>query len=377
MRPARSLFASAFLTDASLYLVFAAIPFRALELGAGPLGLGALPGLYAAAYMISASQAGRWSDRVPRLRLARFAALGAAVAIAGLAAVRTLPALFAALPLLGVALGFFWSPLQAAVSDRAPGTALAPTLGMFNMSWTMGKGTGLVLGGILTAALSPGAVLLVGGAPLLLTAALLPRGPEPAPPPPPAPGAPDGAVPGAVLRLAWMTNALAYGLVGTVNMHAPRFLLAQGAGPATFGLLLGGVFGVQAVVFARIRGRPVDAAMLAVSLTCAMLAVAAFLGLHGIARGLSVVPFGLATGLAYHASLRASVDRSHGRGRAAGLHETVLGAGSTSVPLLGGWVAARTGSLVAPFLVAAVALALGMIVLARFGRRSGAVRVPA
>jgi hypothetical protein len=220
-------------------------------------------------------------------------------------------------------------------------------------------------------------VLLLGGAPLLLTAALLPREPEPAPPAPPATGRGESAVPDAVLRLAWMTNALAYGLVGTVNMHAPRLLLAQGAGPAAFGLLLGGVFGVQALVFARIRGRRVDTSMLALSLACALLAVGVFLGLGGLARGFMVLPFGLATGLAYHASLRASVDRSHGRGRAAGLHETVLGAGSTCVPLLGGWVAARTGSLVAPFLVAAVAVGLGLLVVVGSGRRPGTARVPA
>ena len=45
MRVPPSLVVSAFLTDASLYLVFAAIPFRALALGAGPVALGAIPGL--------------------------------------------------------------------------------------------------------------------------------------------------------------------------------------------------------------------------------------------------------------------------------------------------------------------------------------------
>lgn len=362
------LFASAFLTDASLYLVFAAIPFRALELGAGSFALGMIPGLYAIAYMVSASCSGRLSDRMPRLRLARLAALTAVVAVLAVAAAPTLPFVFAALPVLGAGLGFFWSPLQAALSDRVETRDLPRALGAFNVSWTTGKGAGLVLGGVLTAALSARSVLLMAAAPLLLSALLLPRDrrlPGTAGADGPADGAAaPGPVPDRVLRLAWMANALAYGLVGTVNMHAPRLFLAQGAGPAEFGILLGAVFGVQTVVFAAVRHRPVGRGMLAVSLGCGLGALALLLGLRGPARGLAAVPFGIATGLAYHASLRASLDRPHGRGRAAGWHETLLGAGSTTVPLLGGWAVAGSGTLEAPFVVAAVLLLAGLGVLA-------------
>ena len=73
MRGAWRLFVAAFLTDSALYLAFAALPFRAIELGAGPSRLGILPTLYAGAYMSCASVAGRLSDRMPRLALARVA----------------------------------------------------------------------------------------------------------------------------------------------------------------------------------------------------------------------------------------------------------------------------------------------------------------
>ncbi len=346
--------------------MFAAIPFRALDLGAGSVALGVIPGLYAIAYMASASCSGRLSDRVPRLRLARIAALTAVAAVLGVAAAPTLPFLFAALPVLGAALGFFWSPLQAALSDRVGTRDLPRALAAFNVSWTTGKGAGLVLGGVLTAAFSARAVLLLAAAPLFLTAVLLPRDGADRRHPDGAAGAASGAgpVPDVVLRLAWMANALAYGLVGTVNMHAPRLFLAQGAGPAEFGMLLGAVFGVQTLVFAFARHRHVGRGMLAVSLACGLGALALLLGLHGPARGLAAVPFGVATGLAYHASLRASLDRPHGRGRAAGWHETLLGAGSTTVPLLGGWAVAGSGALEAPFVVAALLLLAGLGVVA-------------
>lgn len=351
--------------------MFAAIPFRALDLGAGPVSLGVIPGLYAIAYMASASRSGRLSDRVPRLRLARLASLAAVAAVLGVAAAPTLPVLFAVLPFLGAALGFFWSPLQAALSDRAESRDLPGVLGAFNVSWTLGKGTGLVLGGLLTAAFSSRAVLLIAAAPLLLTAAFLPRDRAAHTASAAAPAA-GGPVSDTVLRLAWMANALAYGLVGTVNMHAPRLFLAQGAGPAAFGALLGTVFGVQTLVFLLARDRPVGRGMLGTSLACGVLGLVLFLGTHGLARGLAAVPFGVATGLAYHASLRASLDRPHGRGRAAGWHETLLGAGSTSVPLLGGWAAAGTGSLAAPFVVAGAVLLSGLLIVLA-GRKVRAV----
>jgi MFS family permease len=360
MRACRVLFASAFLTDCSLYLLFAAIPFRALELGAGPVALGAAPGLYAVGYMASAAAAGRLSDRVPRLRLARIAALAAGILAAGLAAAGTLPALYAVLPLLGAAAGFFWSPLQAALSDRALSRELGRALGMFNVSWTSGKGFGLVLGGYLTAALSPRWVLLLGGLPVLLAAALLPRGEAPHAAAP-APEDPHRAAPATLLGLAWMANALAYGLVGTVNMHGARLMLAEGAGPAVFGAFLGAVFGVQVLAFLVFSGRPAGRPLVVAALACAVAAAALFPGLPGAARFLVAIPFGAATGLAYHASLHASLHRPHGRGRAAGLHETLIGAGNSTVPLLGGIAASVSGSLSAPFLVAAALIAAGLV----------------
>ena len=117
---------AAFLQDTALALVFAALPFRATELGAGPVSLGLLPTLYAAGYMLSASLGGRVSDRVPRLALVRRAGLAFSVVAASLAFADRLGVLFALLPLAGLALGFYWSPLQAALArievDGIPGS---------------------------------------------------------------------------------------------------------------------------------------------------------------------------------------------------------------------------------------------------------------
>ena len=88
------LFLAAFLTDASLYLAFAALPFRAMDLGAGSISLGILPTLYAIAYMSTAQLGGRLSDRAPRLVLARF---GCGLFFLGCLALSRAPALAAIL----------------------------------------------------------------------------------------------------------------------------------------------------------------------------------------------------------------------------------------------------------------------------------------
>lgn len=360
MRSHGAFFSAAFLTDASVYLLFAALPFRAIELGAGPIALGAIPGLYAATYMISAANAGRLSDRVPRLALARAAAIGLALGALALAAAPSLPWLLFALPWLGASLGFFWSPLQAALSDRS--RDLSRSLGMFNLSWTLGKGLGLILGGLVTAAMSPRVVLLSGIVPALIVAVILPRRADAGVAVAHAIEPPE-LVSEKFLRLAWLANALAYGFVGTVNVHAPRFLLAQGAGPSFFGLLLGSVFGIQALTFVALKGKRLSASSLSFALFAGVLAGAMLLGLRSWPRLAAAIPFGLMTGVAYHASLHASLSRAHGRGRAAGMHETVLGAGNTTVPLLGGVVAAASGRLDAPLYLAGGVLMLGGVAM--------------
>lgn len=365
---------AAFLNDAALYLTFAALPFRALELGAGPVGLGVLPTLYAVAYMGSAARSGHFSDRFSRLALARIGCILFAVASLALAAAPSLATVYVAIPGLGIALGLFWSPIQAALSDRVPRRDLPRAVAAFNVAWSLGKGSGLLLGGIVAEAFAPRTVFLIAAAPVLVTAIVLGGSGRPAAASaaaaaaPPPEGFPE--LPASRVRLAWMANALAFGLVGTMNVHAPRLLLAEGAGPSAFGVLLGAVFAMQTLTFVGLsRWRPPNEAP-AVALALGLGAVAVFLAAPSPAyRVLAAIPFGLATGIAYDASLHASLGRAEGRGRAAGLHEMILGAGSSLIPLLAGVASRATGSLRAPFLLAGAVLAVGVVVAVTASRR--------
>jgi MFS family permease len=363
------LFVAAFLTDASLYLAFAALPFRAIELGAASIHLGILPTLYALAYMTTATLGGRLSDRIPRLRLARGACALFFLGCLALASAPRMILLFLAIPILGTALGFFWSPVQAALSDRTREGGLSRSVSAFNVSWSLGKGMGLVAGGFLTEALEPQTALLAAGFPVLVTFLILPRSSpvrSEGPPRTPIESSADDSPPSdTFLKLAWMTNAVAFGVGSTMNVHAPKLLLERGAGASEFGVIFGSVFVVQTLTFAALtRHRPRRSSLM---LACAMGAVAlfGFLLAPGIAlRLLSTVPLGVALGLAYQTSIHTSLDRVHGRGKAAGSHETLLGAGSSSLPLLGGALVHATGSLIAPFLLGSGLLMVGLVITA-------------
>jgi MFS family permease len=374
MRGSWRLFVAAFLTDSALYLAFAALPFRAIELGAGPSRLGILPTLYAGAYMCCASVAGRLSDRMPRLALARVACALFVLGCAGIAASPTLPVLFLAIPVLGLALAFFWSPVQAELADRFHGGGLAGAVSTFNVSWSLGKGAGLFVGGLLTEALRPQSALLFAGAPVLVTLAILPRASSMASARAaanaPAAREPDRAT--TFLRLAWLTNAIAFGVGSTMNVHAPKYLLAHGAGPSAFGVLIGSVFLAQTATFAALRTHRPRPRTLVVAYVLAAGTLAAFLSAPTQnLRWAAALPLGIALGLAYQSSIHTSLDRATGRGRAAGLHEMILGAGSSSLPLAGGVFATTTGSLAAPFWLDVGVLVLGLGVVGMALRRTG------
>jgi hypothetical protein len=234
-----------------------------------------------------------------------------------------------------------------------------------------------VTGGLLTDALVPQAAILAAGLPVLATLSILPRwsaGPSQPRAPAPAGGAASGALaatPETLLRLAWMTNAIAFGVGGTMNMHAPKLLLARGAGASEFGLVLGSVFVVQTITFAALsRHRPGTGSLVSAHASGAIALVLFLLAPSLAARLASTLPLGFALGLAYQSSIHASLDREHGRGKAAGSHETLLGAGSSSIPLLGGALAHATGSLAAPFLLGSGLFLAGLSISAalRAGR---------
>jgi MFS family permease len=85
---------------------------------------------------------------------------------------------------------------------------------------------------------------------------------------------------------------------------------------------------------------------------------------------LTAIPIGLGLGLAYHASITYSLTARATRGRRAGIHESLLGIGNFSFPLIGGLLASATGDLRMPYWFCAGMVLIGLGVQQTIWRRA-------
>jgi len=369
----RRLCAASFLVDLAHYLVFGAIPFQAMRLGADPFVLGLIPSLFALTYVGASMIAGRLSDGASRITLVRSGILFFLAVTIALAFASRIEVLLALIPLTGMALGFFWPPAQAAISDETPSHELSRALAEFNVAWTSGKGLGFFLAGAITQAVRPEAAVLSGAIPLAAALFLIPR--RPAAPNADTLAPPRGETPARspsrnLVALAWTANAVAYGVSSTLHVHAPVLMMDRGENALDFGVFLGIVFTVQAVSFAALARRVPGFGDLQKAHAAGILSLVIFLAVPGLVGEMAAaIPLGISLALAYHASLHASLHREKGRGLAAGIHEGVIGIGSSLIPFAGGMMAAK-GDLHSPFVLCLAFLCTAIAVTFVVGRES-------
>jgi len=275
-------------------------------------------------------------------------------------------------------MGFFWSPIQAAMADEATAGGLEGNIGIFNVAWSTGKALGFVLGGVLHARFGESPLMLAGAATTLFVAIVLPRS---RPAGPRGEGEPathcsdmDPRRVQAFLYMAWIANAIAFGVGNTLNIQYPKFLLQYGGGSGSFGIFMGTVFIAQTVAFAFLRGYRGWRCrrLLSYAVQLAIAAGAVLLPfLHVLPLTLLVaIPIGAGLGLAYHASITYSLTAHATRGQRAGIHESLLGIGNFSFPLIGGLLASGTGDLRMPYWFCAVMVLIGLTVQEAIWRRA-------
>lgn len=358
-----------------------------MQLGADPLALGLLAAASTGAYALVVPFSGRAADRLPRLLLARLACVGVILACLALTLADRLPVLIACMPLVGGSIAFFWPSVQAEIADRS--RELGRDVGRFNLSWSLGKGCGFLIGGLLLAAAGPETTLTVSCMILFVMFFLLPladtrlgpvevlarraRGervvesdlPDGTPTPVPPPEVALDPRVGLYRRIAWLANSTAFGLGATLTYHYPGWVALRGWSPRVFGTLLGLVYLTQTIVFAFLMHRPEAwrfrrGALYGPQLV--LLVAMAALPLADFARmGVSAIAIGAGLGVCYCSSLYYSLLATAGRGRNAGTHEALIGVGSMLVPLLGGLLAKATGMAWAPYWTAAAAVGLSLV----------------
>lgn len=148
--------ASGLLSYLVLFGVLFVVPFylqRALHEGPGRAGLEltVMPVLLG----LTAPLAGRWADRVGARPLTVAGMALSAVALAGLAVVgASVTALLTALVLLGVGMGLFTPPNNAAIMTAAPREQSGLAAGVLNMTRGMGTAMGLAFTGLVFGAIA-------------------------------------------------------------------------------------------------------------------------------------------------------------------------------------------------------------------------------
>ena len=129
-------------------------PLRLSSLGASALGIGATFLIAAAAEAVISPAVGHVSDRRGRMFPLRIGLAAAGVVLFGFTLSETVLAVASIVVLSAVALGIFWAPAMAMLSDSAESTGLGQgyAMALINLAWAAGQIAGAAGGGALAKA---------------------------------------------------------------------------------------------------------------------------------------------------------------------------------------------------------------------------------
>jgi MFS family permease len=354
--------------DFTVYIALSLVPLLSRRWGAGPVGLGCIPFVGGISYCLTALVGGRICDRFSRTTVARFG-LGISAATFAAFALATRPwHFYLGLPVVAFGLALFWPALQAAIADESDSRSLARNLGVFNMSWSAGKGLGVLAGGVLVevsggAGFLAAAVIAIG---LFLLMPSVPSGGGGG-----RPVVEGGAAPESRERFraaALVANFAAYGLATTIINLYTLWNGVLGRSGVSYGIVVGSVFLFQTIAFGILIARPTWPYRLlplflpqVVAATGAALLATRWPVVAAVGAGAAA---GLGLGVAYAASIYYSLHVDAARGRRAGLHEAILGSGNLLVPLMGGVAARLAEAAWFPCVFAAAVVAVAVLIQA-------------
>jgi MFS family permease len=283
--------------------------------------------------------------------------------------------LFALAALSGIVLSGFWPSLQAWLGRGKDRRQLLPSVGRFNVAWSLGFLVGPALGGMLYA-VSPDRVFALAAALVgivFLSVSLLPvQEEEPA-----GRGGDEAATLAAARRflpVAWTANFATFFAVGSVRSLFPKLATDLGIAPGSLGWLMALIGLGQVLAFLLISRTDRWQFRLAPLAAIQLLNVA---GLGSLIFGRSPELFaagllgqGALIGATFTASIFYSLHARGPGGRRTGIHEGIVGSGVFIGPLAGGLAAEHVGPR-APYLLAAAVLLAAVVFQAYLLRREG------
>ncbi len=349
--------------DFGVAAILFAVTRRAAELHATGMQLGWLWAMWSLVYAIAVLFTGRLSDRLGRRRIAACGAGVAAMLILSCSFTTNVTILLWLTSGFGAALGAFWPPMIAWLSEGAPNSvALNARLSKFSAAWSVGLLLGFAATGFvyqhwpaLAFWIPTGMLLIILG---LLT---LPVQPDEI-------TEPTGSAPPVSIqkgrgfrKTGWLANfAVTLAFCGVIALF-PQLATARGISADVHGgiLALGRAAGLVAFLilpylkFWQMRLWPLWLAQLIA--VAGALAVALGNSTWMFAAGFAAI--GFVSGYTYLASLYFTMEELTEKGKGGGFHEAVLGAGMFLGPVAAGWVGERY-SIRAPYYFCAGALAV-------------------
>ena len=330
------------------------LPIRALDFHASSTQLALLPTASSIVYVLNSLFSGGLSDRMSRALLARLSTALLIGVILLTVCAGSLGGLFLVVPFMGFACSVYWPSIQGAIGAEAGAARLEKVLGWFNVSWSIGKTLGFLMGSVITAALSVSSTLWMAAASALPVLLLYPRDQ----PLPKETAHAEGSAERATFRtLGYVSNFMAFGVGAVFQNQFVKYLKiapVPGWDQATFfGLFLAAIYGVQTLAFVVLqhgsRWAYRRGLLYLIQVLCGAAAVAVpFLTRDWQYFGAAAF-IGVGLGFCNASSIYYSLHGPSDHGKYAGLHEAVVGAGSFLAPLAGGALADLSGNLRTPY----------------------------
>lgn len=362
--------------DLLFFMVWLAVPVQAERLGASAFELALLQTASTVVYVVVSFFSGRLADRWPKPRLMALGCAGILIWAAGLALGDSMTALFCMVPVGGLASALFWPGIQGSLGAETPPERMDRALGIFNVTWSLGKALGFLVAGELTRRMDPSATLWIAAALAVPTWALLPRDERPVLR---TPGDHRGSERAVFRTLGYIANFAAFGAGAAFQNQYYKYLKSSGLAvhlpPETFfGVFLAAVFMAQTISFWLLQRGEAWAYRRGLLYASQLVLAAGVLGVAAAESDLLVLALapimGAGLGFSYASSIYYSLHGPAEHGRYAGLHEAVLGAGTFLIPLIGGALADATLDLRFPYWVAAAAVFAAIVLEEAVYRRS-------
>ena len=351
---------AAFLGDIAVGLNIISIPLLAIRLNAPPFVLGLIGFLASFVYLLFSPLFGTLSERNNPFYFALAGSLLFASTGIFIIFFHTIPLIFLAMGIFGLATSMLWSPLEVWIARTTENLKIA--VGYYNLSWCIGLSIGTFLSGYLFQLDWRFPFLALSLTCLLLFFSLF-YCPKVSSPVEVEEYVKEKGKTSPFVVIGWTANFIAWFTMGVLRYLFPKLAVDLDISSFTIGAL-NFLMGISIATSSYGIGYlPKLHYRLSFLISTQLLMIIGFLFVFLTSSVplfyLSFFIFGFSIGVAYFYSLFHSLESEEGKGKKSGIHESIVGAGGLLGPLSGGALAQHT-NIRMPFALCVLVLLLGI-----------------